>query len=362
MAENEARGAHAGATVNVDSGELSRTIASILSAGDMAGTDALTVADALVWAELRGVSSHGLAWLPRYLAMMERGEIDPRARLVVMRHSAAHFVLEAHRAAGAVAMMEAVRLAATCTQSSAVAIGGVRDMTHCGAIGQYAAALSAHGCAAIVAVAGPPLMAYHGARVASVSTSPLAIAVPRAHGDPLLLDMATSVVPFSRLREYRALGRSLPEGAAIDALGVATTNPQHAAVSLPIAGAKGAGLALMIEILASVLLDCPIVSEFLDDAGDHHHRQNALVIALQIDAFGPRERFVDAVETLVARMHALPRAAGFDEIRMPGERGARSAVDLERSGIPIPVQLWTEVAAIAAKRGVTMPAPLPRAT
>lgn len=339
----------------VEHADLHRFVVAVMVARGMRPDDAEIFAAALVWADLRGITSHGVVWLDRYCGLVDRRELDAAAQPVLTRDGAAHFVLDAKTALGSVAMMRAAALAVERAAAGAVCVGGVRDMGHSGAIGHYASWMAAQGCASIILVAGPPMMAYPGSRGAALSTSPIAIAVPRASGDTLLLDMATSVITFSRLRLAKTRGETLDTGWAVDAEGRPTTDAQRAETPVPIAGAKGAGLALMVEVLTSLLLDNPIVSEMLDPAGDHHHRQNALLVALRPAAFGDPARFVAAVERLAETIHALPRGTGGDAVRLPGERGAASERELRVTGIPIPPAVWADFERLARETGVGLP-------
>src|SRR5262249_17491302 len=151
------------------------------------------------------------------------------------------FVLDGQRCAGPVAMMQASAVAAERAKLNGLCIGLVRHTTHTGAIGRYAQGIATRGCIALIAVAGVPLMAYHGARLRSVSTSPLAIAIPAA-GRPLVLDMAASVAALGRLVQARARGEPVPQSWAISEDGTPTTDPKSAAIPLPLGGAKGSGL------------------------------------------------------------------------------------------------------------------------
>lgn len=331
--------------------ELRGFLEALLAARGLDAHDAATVADVLLWADLRGVSTHGVAWLPRYLELLDAGEIDARAKPAIIQDDPARLVLEGHRCSGAVAMMQAIAMAVERAHSSGVCIAGVRNTTHTGAIGRYASWAAERGCAAIVLNAGPPLMAAHGAGVASLSTSPIAIAVPRGRG-PLLLDMATSVVPFSRLRQARIGKETIPAGWAITARGEPTTDGTQAAFPLPIAGAKGSGLAFMSEVLASLLLGNPIVAEYLDPAGDHRHRQNALMIVLDVGRFVAVEEFEAQLMRLAATITGLPRAQGFDAIRLPGERGDATAAERTRDGIPLPSGVRAMLATLARQHAL----------
>lgn len=340
--------------VCVPSAVLAAFVVRLLVAKGLSPQDAATVADVLLWADLRGVSTHGVAWLPRYLELLDDGQIATGARPEFTQDEPARFVLNARRASGAVAMMQAITAAVERATASGICIGGVRNTTHTGAIGRYAAWAAERGCAAIILVAGPPLMAAHGARVASLSTSPIAIAVPH-RGGPLLLDMATSVVPFSRLRQARINKETIPLGWAITTEGEPTTDGTRAATPLPLGGAKGSGLALMSEVLASLLLGNSIVAEYLDPAGDHHHRQNALLIVMQVSRFLPTESFEDELTRLLATLAGLPKAAGVESIRAPGERGNKTAAERAQTGIPLPTPVRSALAALARPVHVTVP-------
>ena len=335
--------------------ELARVSAAVLQAKGMTPADAQTVAEVLAWADLRGIDSHGIAWLPRYVQFMDDGAIDPRAQPALTRPAPGRVMVDGRHGHGAVAMMRAAAAAAETAASDGICVAAVRDTTHTGPVGRYATWLAERGCAAIVFVAGPPLMAYHGARVPSLSTSPITMAVPMPGGEPLLLDMATSVVSFGRLRQARARAEKIPETWALDAQGRPTTDGTTAATPLPVGGPKGSGLSLMIEMLCSVLLGSPILAEHLAPDAAKPHRQNALLFVLKVDAFRPQDAFGADAASLIHLLKSLPRAEGADEIRMPGERGARTTQERRVKGIPVPAPLLREVHALCQRFALELP-------
>jgi ureidoglycolate dehydrogenase (NAD+) len=205
--------------------------------------------------------------------------------------------------------------------------------------------------------AGQTLMAYHGARVPSLGTSPIAIAVP-AGNSPIVLDMAASTISNGKILQSRATGMPLPEGTVLTAGGEPTTDPKAAEVLLPLGGPKGSGLGLMFEMLASVLAAAPIQSRVLGPEKRTRHTANLAILAIDIAAFRPVAAFKDGAAELAALIKSLPRQAGFDEILMPGERSGRTEAARRKSGIPIPAKLWEELAGVARTHGVTMMAPL----
>ncbi len=216
------------------------------------------------------------------------------------------------------------------------------------------------GMAGIGLATSTPLMAYHGARAAGVSTTPISIAVPGGGHEPLVLDMSTSVIAMGKLLQASKTSEPLPEGAALDPDGNPTTDPRRAAVPLPMGGPKGSGLALMIECLTSLVLSNPIVAEVLEDTAEgRRHRQNALALAIDLARFGNPASFQRELDRLVTALKALPRAPGVDEILMPGERGNHTLAQRTRDGIPLPPAVVDELQAVAKSLGVTMFPSLP---
>ena len=337
--------------------ELSRFIREALAAKGARAEDAAIVADGLVWANLRGVDGHGVSRLPFYLRMIERGEIDVTARPLLAQDRAATFVMDGGHGFGPVAMMGAIAIAAERAAKAGVCFGLVRETTHTGAIGRYVQWMAQRGCAAMIMGAGPAFVAYHGARVASLGTSPIAIAVPSGDG-AIVLDMATSAISNGTILQARATGASLPPNSALTKEGEPTTDPSRAEILLPLGGAKGSGLGFMFEMLASVLAAAPIQARALGPERRKSLSQNIAILAVDVAAFRPVADFTQDADALAAAIKSLPRQPGFDEIRLPGERAARTEVARRTSGIPILAKLWEELAAIAAASDVEMPATL----
>jgi ureidoglycolate dehydrogenase (NAD+) len=337
--------------------ELFRFIREALEGKGARPEDAAVVADGLVWANLRGVDGHGVSRLPFYLRMVERGEIDVAAKPTLDQDRAATFVLGGGRGFGPVAMMQAIALAADRAAATGVCFGLVRDTTHTGAIGRYVQWMAERGCVAMIMGAGPAFVAYHGARVASLGTSPIAIAVPSGDG-AIILDMATSAISNGTILQARATGASLPPNSALTKEGEPTTDPNRAEILLPLGGAKGSGLGFMFEMLASVLAGAPIQARALGPERRKSLSQNIAILAVDVAAFRPVMDFARDADALATVIKSLPRQAGVDEIRLPGERAARTEAVRRKSGIPIPGKLWEELRAMANASAIEMPSVL----
>ncbi|MGH3277788.1 MAG: Ldh family oxidoreductase [Trebonia sp.] len=347
------------AKIVVGEAELRGLVAGIFAARGARAADATAVADALVWANLRGIDSHGVSRVPRYLDLFDKGESVPGAVPTVERPRAAIAIVDAHAAPGPVAMNRAAGEAIAGARACGIGWASVRGTVHTGAIGYYASRVADAGMAAVGVVAGVPNMAYPGARGAAVATSPLAVAVPAGKHGLVLLDMATAVMALGRIAQLKAAGKELPAGVALTADGEPTTDPALAKVPTPVGGAKGAGMSLVFEMLASGLAANPIVPSYHAGTKEgKRHRQNGFLLAIDIAAFLTFDEFTATIDDTVDAIKSLPAAEGTSEILVPGERGRRTAAERSAAGVPLGAKAWRELTEIATGLGVPVPAPL----
>jgi ureidoglycolate dehydrogenase (NAD+) len=342
-------------SVRVGPDDLQRFIAQAFQARGMSAADADVVAETLVWANLRGGDGHGVARLPRYLDMIAAGDMDPRGRPKMALDTDAFFILDAGRAAGPIAMMEAVAAASERAKARGAAIGIMRDATHAAAIGRYAHWVAERGLACIILAAAYPFMPYHGARKASLPTAPIVMGIPTGRHGPVVLDMASSIVAMGKILTSRAKGEALEDGWALDAEGKPTTDAQRAVMPLPLGGPKGSGLSLMIEFLAGVLGGNSILTRVLGPEGSKRNAQNALIVVMDPAAFRTDGGFLGDADDLADLIKQLPRREGFDEILLPGERGSRMEKARRASGIPIPAGTWKALEDVAKTYSLALP-------
>ena len=333
----------------------------------MPDADALTEADALIWANLRGVDSHGVVRLPWYMDLVDKDVMNPKPNVRVVSETAATVFIEADRAFGPVATRYAVNLAVEKARNAGVCWVLIRNVTHQGAIGQYAQMVAREDMAGMVIACGQPNMAPYGARVPGVGNCPLSICIPTKRHPFVLLDMATSLVALGKVLVARESGVPMPEGWALDKDGNPTTDPRQLAALLPVGGPKGSGMSLVFECLASVMaanaLVQPVISGALGTAEGpmSHvghmgtHNQNSTVLALNIAAFTDVAEYKARVDDLIDSVKALPKADGFDEIFMPGEIEERHCEERMVTGIPIPAGTVAPLKAIAKRLGVALP-------
>ena len=345
--------------VQVFSAEALRALtASIFEAHDVPRPDAERVAECLVNADLRGVSSHGVARIPIYTDRLRRGLVNPRPNLVVERSMTVGARVDADNALGFVSGTRAMGEAVTIAREHGVGIVFVRRSTHYGMAASYLMQAVEAGLAAYAFTNASPAMPVWGGREPLLGTSPFAFAAPC--GDtPVVLDMALSVVARGKVRRAAAKGEAIPLGWALDADGNPTTDAQkgYDGVVLPMGGAKGSGLSLMMEIVAGVMSGSAFGGAVGNQYKDFENPQDVghCFMALRPDLFMPAEEYEARMGELRERCKTAPRASGVEEILLPGEPEARRHAERLRTGIPVEAADVDMLAGEAERAGVAMP-------
>ena len=192
-----------------------------------------------------------------------------------------------------------------------------------------------------------------GGKFPTLGTNPHSWGIPstEANGFPIVMDWATSTVAMGRVQALKREGKSLPPGAAVDAIGHPTTDPDAVAALLPFGGHKGYALSLLVDLLCGALTGhgCTSLPEYKGGNG-------VFMAALSVETFCPREQFLDTVDRLFSSVTSGPVAPGFDEILIPGEPEQRSKVRRLKDGIPVPESTWEQILQIAQKYGIDVAA------
>ncbi len=321
---------------------------------DMPPEDAEIEAEVLIWANLRGVDSHGVLRVPTYLENIRKGDMNPRPKVRILKETPAILFVDADRALGPVVTTDIMKRVIAKAKAIGIGWGLLRNVTHQGAMGYYALMAAQEDLAGIAIVCSPPNTAPYGARAAGVHNSPIAIAVPAGRRRPLVLDMATSVAAGGKLSLAVDKGVPIPEGWALDKDGAPTTDPNQARILLPAGGPKGSGLALMFECLSSLMAGNPLLQPVL--AGqERRHLQNSIVSAIDIGAFTDVEAYRANADALIEAEKALPRAEGHAEVFVPGEPEDRTFSERARNGIPLPAGTVSRLRRVAEELGIEFP-------
>lgn len=318
------------------------------------GDLAQPVAEGLVNANLAGHDSHGVVRMPPYAATVREGKVQPAARPAVERRLGATACVSAHRGWG----QPAARLAAQTAMEIAAELGAgavvLQESPHVGRLSDYVEHIARAGYLAFAVANAWVNVAPFGGRDRRLGTDPIAFGIPRSDEQPpIISDIATSVVAEGKLRVARAYGRSIPPGWVVDRDGRPTEEPEDfysGGALLPAQGYKGYGLAVAIEALGGALsgIGPAMLPDFADGNG-------MFILALQVEAFAPRERFAMQIEHMAQALLGAPTAPDAEEILLPGDLELRTREQRQREGIPIPTGTWKEIRALAEELGVAVP-------
>jgi len=333
--------------VRLDLAEAEELACEALVACRTSAENARVTARALVAAEADGQGGHGLSRVPSYALQARSGKVDGYAipRLEQVAGSAVR--VDGGFGFAYPAIDVATAALVPITREHGVAVAAIHRSHHFGQAGAHAERLAGRGLVAIVLGNSPKAMAFWGGRRPALGTNPLAFAAPLPGGaDPLVIDLAMSVAARGKIVAAEKAGRPIPSDWAVDADGHPTTDPKAAlgGALLPIGGAKGGALALMIEIMAAALTGSAYgweASSFFDDKGGPPNMGHVLVALdpLKLSAGGYDERMTTLLEAIAAEPGA----------RLPGTRRLANRKRAAAEGIAIPAALHAEIRALAGR-------------
>jgi len=339
--------------------KLRQSCADILKAAGVRAQEAALIADCLVYANLRGVDTHGVIRLKFYLQRIAAGGDNPRAQIKVICESPTTALLDADNAFGPVAGVKAMDLAITKARDSGIGAAAIRNANHFGAAAYYAQRPLREGmigiCMANVVASMPP----PGGRAARVGNSPIAFAFPSGDEPPVIFDAATSVAPWGALIEAKLRGELLPPESFLDHRGRPTRDPAavlDGGFLVPIAGHKGYGLALSIALLTGLLAGGAFDTDITYPYGDVSRAGNNsfLMMALRVNQFSPLEEYTRRMDEVIRLIRSTPTAEGADRVLLPGQREHETAQERSRAGIPLSPELVEELKGLAAKVGLRL--------
>ncbi|MFN0051875.1 MAG: Ldh family oxidoreductase [Planctomycetales bacterium] len=316
--------------------------------------EAEIAADRQIEADLRGIHSHGSRATPRYLAAMDRGDIDPRGATLTVRQTAAAAVLDGGRNLGHVASTKAMRMAIEMARQVGTGTVAVRNSQHYGAASVYSLMAAREGMIGYCTTStGGATVAAFGSRAPATANNAFAWAAPARQGHPFCLDMACAVSSWGKVQSLGMYGESIPAGWALDGAGNPTTEAQSAKTLLPAAGARGYGLAFLCSILAGPLVGGKLPlhkTRSADVEGSEH-----FFYAIDVQQFVEPDRFHDELERTIEEIRHLAPAEGFDQVRLPGELEGERAARWAQEGIPLHRDHLRDLAEAAAQRKIAVP-------
>jgi len=352
------------APVIVTAQRLTAFIVSVLEALKMSPRNAALTADLMVRTDLRGVDSHGIGMLPKYMEWTRAGFIHPWADPVVVRDDLATALVDGRKGLGHPAAVLAMELALSKAATYGIGIAAVRNSNHFGACANYSMMALDRGMIGLAFTNSPFVaMVPTFARKPMMGTNPISLAAPAGSHTPFVLDMATTTVAVGKLHIAARWNKPIPAGWGLDAGGAPTTDARAVLASRllsPLGGSrelgghKGYGLGVLVDILSGVLSG-GVYGNLLDRAGMRDRQQlntGHCFAAIDIKRFRPVEEFHAAMDDMLGTLNATPRADGQERVYAAGEPEAETEAYRRRHGIPIAPALAMQVNEIAAELGV----------
>ncbi|MBU3538898.1 Ldh family oxidoreductase [Polynucleobacter sp. UK-Gri1-W3] len=337
--------------------DAERFISSALQAEMVSASDADTIASLMVQSDLAGADGHGIFRLPAYLKRIRAGGVNLHPNIHIEREQGATALINGDNALGHLVMNRAVDLAIEKVKQHSVCWIGSHYGNHSGAASVYVRKLADQGYIGIyMAVGNANHMAPWGGIDLLLSTNPIAIAVPAGDGPTVLLDIATTVAAYGKVKVAAQKGESIPDDWMIDRQGKPITDPKKSAEGslLPIGGYKGYGLAVMIGLLAGALNNAAVGKGTIDFNVHHDLVTNTgqTIIAVDPSAFGNTEEFINRVIALVNDLKNSSTLPGVEQIRVPGEGAAKTMAERSERGIPVSPELLEALNTCAQECGI----------
>jgi LDH2 family malate/lactate/ureidoglycolate dehydrogenase len=345
--------ARAAADVRVPVAAVIDFTADAFSACGLPADDARAVAELMTEADLIGSDAHGVFRVPQYVGRLQARQINPTPNITIRRSAPGTGHVDGDNGMGHLVMAFAARKAVEIARETGVAWVGARRSNHAGAAGVYAAIPLAHDMIGIyAAAAGSNHMAPWGGAEPMLGTNPIAVAIPAGAEAPVVLDIATSVASFGKIRSHALAGEPMPEGWAIDPKsGAPITDARRVneGLLLPIGGYKGSGLSLIVGLLAGPLNAATANCDVQPEAPGRESNTGQFIIALDVSRFMPIDAFKAEIDRQVRTMTASAPLPGTDGVRIPGQWRLRHKRDRQQNGVPLAKVLLRQLDELAKK-------------
>lgn len=344
--------------IRVSRQKLEAFVASAFVAVGISKAEAKTIAELMVRADAQGSEGHGVFRLPQYVRRIKGGAVNLKPKIRMAREAAGMGLVDGDNGMGHLVMRYASEKAIEKAKEAGVAWVGVRMSNHAGPASLYASMPLEHDMVGLyLAVGNANHLPPWGGLDMLLSTNPIAVAVPAGEEAPIVLDMATTVAAYGKVKTKAQRGEMMPEGWMMDREGRPLTDPRRAneGFLLPIGGYKGYGLALVIGILAGTLNGAAMGKDVVDFNADDTSVTNTghVIVAINVDAFQPIADFKRQMDLLIRDLRASRRLPGVDRIRLPGEGSHAARADRTQNGIPLPAPLLASLNELAGQLGIS---------
>lgn len=349
--------------VRVEWESLKKYITEVFSSLKVPRKHAEIAADVLVTADLMGIESHGVQRLRRYTIGIQIGSVDPKADVSIVKETDSTALIDGGSGLGQVIAYKAMEIAIEKARRVGVSVVGVRNSHHFGIAGYYALQAVKSGLIGIVMTNSEALVSYTYTVGRNIGTNPIAIGFPTKNPPPILFDAATSVVPIGKIEVYAKEGKKIPLGWALSPEGKLVDDPMEVlnrkCSLLPLGGLgeefgghKGAGLALLVDVLCGVLTGANYGMFVKHTTDKERANVGHFMMAIDIDKISSLDLFLERIENYKSYIKGLRKISENFEVWVPGEKAWLTMKTRKRIGIPVHKNILKEIKEEGEKLGV----------
>ena len=322
--------------------ELHTLIKNKLQAAGLPEEAANETAKHLTYADMIGVHSHGAVRVEYYAERIAKGGVTANPALKFEKTGPSSGIYYGDNGQGHYVANLAIEPTIEMAKESGVAIVGMAHVSHTGTLSYYLRKFAEADLLCIAMTQSDPMVVPFGGAEVYYGTNPIGFGAPNNTAHPLIFDMATTVQAWGKILDARSKGRSIPDTWAVDADGAPTTDPNVVAGLVPIAGPKGYGLMMMVDIFAGVLLDLPYGQHVSSMYHDLHTGRDLgqTYIVIDPERFGGLEQFKEKITNTLSELTSIKPATGFDRVQYPGQGSNERYADALINGTEIPESIY----------------------
>jgi ureidoglycolate dehydrogenase (NAD+) len=327
-------------TVNHD--VLKERVVIKLEEAGVPSDQAQTVAEVLVHADLRGVHSHGVLRTEHYVKRVTEGGLNPNPTIKVKETGPVSALVDGDDGFGHVVAKKAMEVAIELAHEKGVGFVGVENSSHCGALSYFLTQAAKENLIGIAMTHTDKIVVPFGGAKPYFGTNPIAFGVPTKKGHPVILDMATSEVAFGKILHAKDKGSHIPPTWGVDTSGQPTTDPNQVTSLLPFGGAKGYGLAMVVEIFSGLLTGSAFGPHVKPMYGNYNEMRKLghFMCAIHPSVFNRGDSFLEAMDQMIDEIHQVQPAKGFERVMVPGEPEQLKEERYLKEGIPVPETVY----------------------
>lgn len=347
--------------------ELVSFCSNLLTEIGMSKENSAIVADSLIKANLEGIDSHGISRLPIYIKRFLDKRINLEPKIVFDQKSPSVLVVDGDNGLGHIVSYKAVKKGFEIAKTLGISAIAVKNSNHFGTASYFCQLACEENLSCIAFTNSPPGIAPWGGKNAFFGTNPIAFGFPTGNDVPVIIDLSTSIVARGKIIFAEKQGARIPEGWALDENGYPTTDPGEALKGsvLPMGGAKGAALAMAVEVLTGVLSGAafgPNVKNIYTENEKGNANVGHFFLIIDIEKFMDLNSFFHSMNELIIEMKLVSTRPGIENIRYPGERRKSAAKNGVLYGIELSGNVEKELSMLGDIHHVLFPSCIERSS